>query len=94
MIQAIGERIVVQKDPQGPLMDGGILIPEMLERTPRYRPTILATVKSVGARCAVLKPGMRVALKCVAGDDYLWDNEGFTVLREKDVVGMAEEVSA
>jgi co-chaperonin GroES (HSP10) len=93
MIQAIGERIVVQKDPPKVLMEGGILIPEMLERTPRFAPTVLATVVSVGARCKVLQPGMRVALKCVAGDDYMFDDQGFTVLREKDVVGMAEEAS-
>ena len=93
MIQAIGEKIVVRKDPPKPLQEGGILIPEVLERTPRFSPTILATVISVGARCKILKAGMRVALKCVAGDDYIHDNETFTVLREKDIVGMAEEVA-
>ena len=93
MIQAIGERIVVRKDPAKPLMEGGILIPEVLERTPRFSPTILATVISVGNKCKVLKAGMRVAMKCVAGDDYLFDNETFTVLREKDIVGMAEELT-
>jgi co-chaperonin GroES (HSP10) len=91
MIQAIGEKIVVRKDPAKVLSEGGILIPEILERTPRFSPTVLATVISVGNRCRILKAGMRVALKCVAGDDYHYGDDTFTVLREKDIVGLADE---
>lgn len=88
--QAIGERIFVEKDAAKPCEEGGILIPECLERTPRFGPSVYATVVSVGGRCKNLRPGMRIVLKDVAGDDYHYDGHTYTHLREKDIVGIAE----
>ena len=90
-LKPIGVNIVVKKDPKKPCTEGGILIPEMCERTPRFGPTVLGTVMGVGARCNVLKVGDRVALKDIAGDDILWGGNVFTHLREKDIVGLAYE---
>lgn len=88
MIQAIGHHVFVQKDPIHHLQVGGILIPSMSERTPRFSPTILGTVVSAGKRCRHVKAGDRVALKNVAGDDWLWNGQYFTHLREKDIIGI------
>ncbi len=88
MIQAIGQNVFVQKDPTGHLSVGGVLIPEMSERTPRFSPTVLGTVVSVGKRCHSVKEGDRVALKNVAGDDLFIRNEVVTLIRERDLVGL------
>ena len=88
-LQAIGEKILVEKDPYKATSEGGILIPECADRTPRFAPTVLGTVVSVGARCKVLKPGNRVALKIYAGDDFFHNDKTYTFLREKDIVGLA-----
>ena len=87
--RAIGEHIWVVKDPKKPCVEGGILIPESLERTPRFGPSVLATVVSVGGRCKDLKAGMRIVLKDIAGDDYIYDGNTYTHLRERDIVGIA-----
>jgi co-chaperonin GroES (HSP10) len=91
MLKPLGENILVKKDPRKECMEGGILIPESLERTPRYGPTVLGTVVGVGGRVKTLTIGARVALKDIAGDDMLYDNESYTLLREKDIVGLAYE---
>lgn len=91
MIQPIGDRVAVQKDPQPPLVVGGILIPECAERTPRWAPTILGTVLGVGPRVKSLKPNDRVALKSYAGDEWYIDNQQITIIRERDIVGLAHE---
>jgi co-chaperonin GroES (HSP10) len=89
--RAIGEHIWVIKDPKKETMEGGILIPEGLERTPRYGPTVLGTVVSVGGRVKELRIGQRIALKDIAGDDYHIDDKTYTHLRERDIVGIAHE---
>jgi co-chaperonin GroES (HSP10) len=91
MIQAIGQHVFVQKDPIHHLQVGGILIPEQSERTPRFSPTVLGTVVSAGQRCWSVKAGDRVALKNIAGDDWLWNGQYFTLLRERDCIGLVEE---
>ena len=90
-LKAIGEHIWVEKDPKKDAVEGGILIPESLERTPRYGPTVLATVVSVGGRCKTLTAGQRIALKDIAGDEYHYEGRTYTHLREKDIVGIAHE---
>ena len=87
--RALGEHIWVEKDPKKECSEDGILIPESLERTPRFGPSVLATVVSAGARCKELKAGMRIVLKAVAGDDYIYDGHTYTRLRERDIVGIA-----
>ena len=89
--KALGEHIFCIKDPRKPCSEGGILIPESLERTPRFGPSVLATVDSVGARVVTLKPGDRIVIKDIAGDDYIYDDQTFTRCREKDIVGLAHE---
>lgn len=91
MIQAIGHNIFVQKDPIHHLEVGGILIPSMSERTPRFSPTVLGTVVSAGRRCHSVKAGDRVALKNIAGDDLFIRNQVLTHLRERDLVGLVIE---
>ncbi len=91
MIQPLGQNILVEKDPQGPLSYGGVLIPECAERTPRFAPTILATVLAVGGKVTDVKAGARVALKAYAGDEWEIDGRRLTLLRFKDIVGLAEE---
>jgi co-chaperonin GroES (HSP10) len=91
MIHPIGNRVLVEKDAPKVLKVGSILVPECLEKTTRYAPTVLATVVGVGARVEWAKVGDRVALKDYAGDHYHWDNRTFTLLREQDLVGLAHE---
>jgi co-chaperonin GroES (HSP10) len=91
MIQAIGENIWFRKDAPKPCMEKGILIPESLERTPRYGPSVLATVVSVGRRVVNLKPGDRIVVKDIAGDDFIYDDQTFTRCRERDIIGKAHE---
>jgi co-chaperonin GroES (HSP10) len=88
--QALGQHIFVLKDARKPCMEKGILIPESLERTPRYGPSVLATVVSVGAKVKNLRPGDHIVMKDVAGDDIEFDGKQYTRLREKDIVGLAE----
>lgn len=90
-IKAIGENIIVEKDPRTETMGKGIVIPAASLRTPRFGPTVLATVISVGGRCQTLQPGNRVAVKDVAGDDIFWEGKIFTQMRERDIVGLANE---
>lgn len=89
MIKPIGVNIAVEKDPKQPCKEGGIFIPESLERTPRFGPSVRATVIGIGNKVKELKVGDRIVLKDVAGDDYLWGDKTITILREKDIVGMA-----
>lgn len=91
MLKPLGEHILVKKDAPKETMEGGILIPEKLERTPRYGPTVLGTVVGVGGGVKTLTIGSRVALKDIAGDDLLFENELYVHLREKDIVGIAYE---
>jgi co-chaperonin GroES (HSP10) len=91
MIRAIGDNIWFVKDAGKPCIEDGILIPERCERTPRFGPSVLATVHSVGSRVVNLKPGMRIVVKDVAGDDYIYDDKTYTRCREKDIVGIANE---
>lgn len=91
MIRPLGERIIVKKDPQGPLTVGGILIPQSAERTPRFAPTILGTVLGVGTRVKILKVGDRIALKIYAGDEFFHENDQFSILRERDIIGVVHE---
>ena len=90
MIKALGDHIFIEKDPHGPTHEGGILIPESLERTPRFSPTVLATVVSVGAQVDALKPGDRIAVQNHAGDDWFVDGRKLTHLRAKHIVGRVE----
>lgn len=89
MIRAIRDRLWVQKDTVKPLEVGGILIPEVCERTPRFAPTILGTVLSVGPKVKDVKQGMRVALRTYAGDEHYVRGEYITLIRERDLVGIA-----
>ena len=86
--QAIGQYIFCIKDAPKECMEGGILIPESLERTPRFGPSVLATVVSVGGRCNVLKAGDRICLKDVAGDDIIFNDTTYIRVREKDCNGL------
>lgn len=90
MIRPLGVNIIVQKDPQGPVMEKGILIPVSAERTPRYAPTIRGTVLAVGRRVKVLAAGQRIALKAYCGDEIEYDNQRVTICREKDIVGLIQ----
>ena len=90
-LKAIGEHIWVEKDPYKETMEGGIMIPESADRSPRHSPTILGTVVSVGGRCKTLTAGQRIALKDIAGDEYNYEGRTYTNLREKDIVGIAHE---
>ena len=90
IIRAVGNKVLVEKDPAKSTMEGGILIPERAERTPRFSPTVKGTVLSAGASCTIVKKGDRVALKAIAGDDYYVEGRQLTILREKDLVGVIE----
>ena len=91
IFRTIGVNILVEKDPKKPYSEGGILIPECLERTPRFCPTVFGTVRGIGGKVKVVKVGDRVALMDAAGDDYFWKGKKFTILREKDIWGIAYE---
>lgn len=84
MIKAIGDKIVVEK----PIAtkehnEGGIIIPESLQRTPRFAGYVVATVLSVGNRVTQFKAGDRILMRSVWGDDYYYDNRTITVLSER-----------
>lgn len=87
-IKPLGTNILVEKDPRKELKVGDILIPECLERTDRYGPTVLATVVACGPKCIHLQEGMRIWLKDVAGDDWEIGGKRLTLLRERDIVGI------
>lgn len=87
IIKAIGENIFIEKDPAKPTMFGGILIPESVERTPRFSPTVYATVVSVGSKVADLKAGDRIAVQNHAGDNWMIDGRLLTHLKAKHIVG-------
>lgn len=88
--QAMGDQIIVIKDPYKPTSVGGILIPEIADRTPRFSPTIFATVHSCGRRVVNLKSGMRIALKIHCGDEFEYDGKQYSRMRERDIAGMAQ----
>lgn len=87
-IKPIGQNIVVEKDDAKPVEYGGILIPESATRTPRFSPTVRATVLGVGGKVKHLRVGMRIAIQDHAGDDWFYDGKKLTTCREKDIVGM------
>jgi co-chaperonin GroES (HSP10) len=88
-LKALGNHIWVEKDAHGETKECGIIIPESAERTPRFGHSVLATVVSVGPKCRDLKPGDKIVLKDIAGDDYHYDGHTYTHLRERDIVGIA-----
>jgi co-chaperonin GroES (HSP10) len=85
-LKAYGDKIVVERDPPKPAAEDGILIPASLERTPRFNPTDLATIISVGPRCKVkeFREGGRLAIKTGWGDDFFHDDRTFTILTERE----------
>jgi co-chaperonin GroES (HSP10) len=85
-LKAIGDKIIVERDPPKECAEGGILIPETLERTPRFNPTDMATVVSVGPRCPypAIAVGTRIAIKTAWGDDYFHDDRTLTILSERE----------
>lgn len=87
--KALGHFIIIERDPYKPTSEGGVLIPEICDRTPRFAPTVIATVVSCGAKCVNVKPGTRVAVKQHAGDDLYHQGKVFTRMREWDIVGLA-----
>ena len=91
MIKALGQHIVIEKDPIKETKEKGVIIPATAQRTPRFGPTVLATVVSVGEKAKTLRVGDRVAVKDIAGDDIYYQDRTFTRMREKDIVGVATE---
>jgi co-chaperonin GroES (HSP10) len=87
--KALGDKIWVEKERPKETMEKGIIIPENAERTPRFGPSVLGTIVSAGDKCRELKAGMRIVLKDAAGDDYFYDGHTYTILRERDIVGIA-----
>jgi co-chaperonin GroES (HSP10) len=85
-LKAYGENIIVERDPPKECAEKGIIIPESLERTPRFGPTGYATIISVGPRCRypALSPGVRIAIKEAWGDNYFYDNRTLTILSERE----------
>jgi co-chaperonin GroES (HSP10) len=90
-LRAVGQMILVEKDERRETMERGIIIPAGAERTPRFGPSVLATVRAIGGKVRELHVGDRIVLKAVAGDDLFWDGKKYTLLREKDIVGLAYE---
>lgn len=86
MIRAYGDKIIVEKDAHKECAEKGILIPESLERTPRFNPGVYATIVSVGPRCKypALDVGVRIALKEAWGDTIFHDNRTLTILTERE----------
>lgn len=91
MIKALGENIFIEKDAAVPTMYGGILVPQSLERTPRYSPSVHATVVSVGGKVSDLKPGDRIVVQNHAGDDWYVEGKKLTHLKAKHIVGVSCE---
>ena len=85
-LKAYGDKIIVERDPPKECSEGGIIIPESLERTPRFNPTGYATIVSVGPRCRypALSVGTRIAIKTGWGDDYFYDDRTLTILSERE----------
>lgn len=89
MIKACGCHLIVERDAvTKERTEKGIIIPAAALRTPRFGPSGFATVISVGADVLDVRPGDRVCLKDVAGDDILWNGHTYTRLREKDLNGL------
>ena len=91
MIKACGQYIIVERDPiERERTEKGVIIPENAQRTPRFGQSGFATVVSVGAQVRDVRPGMRVCLKDVAGDDIIFNDHTYTRLREKDINGIVQ----
>jgi co-chaperonin GroES (HSP10) len=87
----LGSRILVEKEPYRPTMEGGILIPQSADNTPRFSPTVRAKVLAVGSKVQDIKPGDTIALKRVAGDDMEIDGRLLTLARVPiEIVGLIE----
>lgn len=82
--RAVGDKIIVEKPQEdGPHAEGGIIIPESLQRTPRFGGYVVARVLSVGARVTEFKPGNKILMRAVWGDDYFYDGRTITILTER-----------
>lgn len=90
MFKPVGLRILVEKEPYRPTTEGGILIPESADRTPRFSPTVRGKVLAVGHKVKQIKPGDWVALKRVAGDEIEYGGRQVTLCRLKELVGIIE----
>jgi co-chaperonin GroES (HSP10) len=81
--RAIRDKLIVEKDEHVEHTIGGIVIPESLERTPRFGGYTHATVLSVGADVKDWKAGDRMMLREVWGDEIIHDNRTLTILTDR-----------
>lgn len=88
MIKAIGRWVIAERDPVGEVKEGGVIIPAASQKTPRFGHSGMATVISVGRDVECIRPGDRICLKHVAGDDILQDGKTYVRLREKEIIGL------
>lgn len=89
MIKACGQYIIVEREARGhEVMEKGVIIPAQSQQSPKFGASGFATVHSVGEKVRDVRPGMRVCLKDVAGDDIIWNDHTYTRLREKDINGI------
>lgn len=89
-LRPIGHKILVEKEPYKPTIEGGILIPQKSDNTPSFSPTIRGVVLAVGGKVTCVKPGDKVALKRVAGDEIEVDGKLLTLCIAKELVGSLE----
>ena len=84
--KAVRDTIIVLKDKVEEATEKGIIVPAGLQRTPRFSPTIEATILAVGpkVREPALKVGGRIGLNSAWGDDYFIDNKTLTILTERE----------
>lgn len=81
--KAIGDKIIVEKAEHVEHQIGGIVIPEALERTPRYAGYVTAKVISVGGRVKDWAVGDTMLMREVWGDEYFYDNRSLTIINER-----------
>ena len=90
-LRAVGNKIIVEKDERRETMEKGVIIPATAERTPRFGPSVLATVRAIGRKVSQVRVGDRVVLKDVAGDDLFWEGKKYTLVTERELLGLAYE---
>ena len=51
----------------------------------------LQTLRAIGRKVSQVRVGDRVVLKDVAGDDLFWEGKKYTLVTERELVGLAYE---
>lgn len=96
-IELLGDRVLVQPDPEDNVTEGGIIIPDSAQKERPQMGTVISTgpgpydeVRNTDRRMKIM-PGDRVLYGKYAGTDITLDDVEYVITTEKDILGIVRE---